>query len=125
MLVRWMHDADDERQGYGDGDVAAGVAERPAAEPPRREEAAGPKAPLTDDERCERVLRRCSGEGLAVSRDEVKEALETEGGHVGKTMIRLRRRCKEVAAEAAVGHRLVSIEENLSSLETRSTNGGG
>merc|ERR1712224_128723 len=44
-------------------------------------------------------MKRCEGEGLEASVEQARAALLAEDGHVGKTMIRLRRQRRE-AAEA-------------------------
>jgi len=57
------------------------------------------KAPLTEEGRLERVLQRCLGEGLLqVSAELALQALREEEGHVGKTMIKLRRQCRSAAS---------------------------
>jgi len=60
-------------------------------------EAVSAKVPLTDEERVERVLKRCRGEGIVASVADVQQAVEAEGGHVGKALIRLRKAAKAMA----------------------------
>eukprot|EP00929_Paragymnodinium_shiwhaense_P091665 TRINITY_DN51564_c0_g1_i1.p1 TRINITY_DN51564_c0_g1~~TRINITY_DN51564_c0_g1_i1.p1 ORF type:complete len:585 (-),score=167.65 TRINITY_DN51564_c0_g1_i1:7-1761(-) len=77
-----------------------------AAAPLTPEKSDAPAAPrgtaLTAEERLERVLKRCEGEGLeAVTADMAREALAAEDGHVGKAMIRLRKQLREQAAAPA------------------------
>eukprot|EP00747_Dinoflagellata_sp_TGD_P167579 gnl/TRDRNA2_/TRDRNA2_192218_c0_seq1.p1 gnl/TRDRNA2_/TRDRNA2_192218_c0~~gnl/TRDRNA2_/TRDRNA2_192218_c0_seq1.p1 ORF type:complete len:508 (-),score=97.44 gnl/TRDRNA2_/TRDRNA2_192218_c0_seq1:12-1535(-) len=83
LLLRWMQDGGDT-----DGVIEGGAAAEAPCAPNE------PKAPLTDDARLERVLQRCAGESLEVSREAAQAALTAEDGHVGKTMIRLRRQKK-------------------------------
>lgn len=52
------------------------------------------RAPLTDEERIERLLKRCHGEGIVANAAEAQKALEVESGHVGKALIRMRKAAK-------------------------------
>lgn len=57
---------------------------------------------LTDGERIDRILKRCEGEDLEVSREEASEALEVEKGHVGKALIRLRKLRRQADSMASL-----------------------
>jgi len=51
---------------------------------------------LSHDERVQRVMERCHREAVTVSNASAQEALLKEDGHVGKTMIRLRREQRQL-----------------------------
>lgn len=91
MLVRWMKDEREEQE----------VGEEEEQREPKVAEAKKPI--LTDEDRVERVLQRCSGESLDVSFAEAQAALQEEDGHVGKAMIRLRKQKREAGVAADAG----------------------
>jgi len=63
----------------------------------KKKDPAAVKEPLTDEVRVERVLKRCREDSIPASTADVQKALEVEGGHVGKAIIRLRKALKPEA----------------------------
>jgi len=113
MMVRWMEGGRDD---LGGGDTAETVAEsmqggkvishtcESASAPANEPTSEKPKKELTDEDRIARVLKRCDGEGLEATVEEVQSALKAEDNHVGKALIRIRRARKAAAAtDAATG----------------------
>lgn len=58
---------------------------------------------LSHNERVQRVMERCHREAVTVSNASAQEALLKEDGHVGKTMIRLRREQRQLLEETFTG----------------------
>lgn len=96
LLLRWMKEGDDDE-----------VLEVPVSVPAIKEKdmdiqggysapQAQTKEALSMDQRVDRLLGRCEKENLEVSPSEAMEVLQQEEGHVGKSMIRLRRDRKSV-----------------------------
>lgn len=46
---------------------------------------------VTDDVRLDRILKRCAKDGVHITQDQARQALQVEDGHVGRAVIRLRR----------------------------------
>mmetsp|Transcript_89127 Transcript_89127/g.171532 ORF Transcript_89127/g.171532 Transcript_89127/m.171532 type:complete len:457 (-) Transcript_89127:82-1452(-) len=103
MLLRWMRDGQDEIE--EEEETASGAAEpQPNNVCPAiatKPESAGPRVPLTEEGRIDRVLERCAGEGLIASREDAGLALKAEESHVGKALIRLRRERRQLEAAVA------------------------
>merc|ERR1719215_67061 len=96
LLSRWMQDERDEP----DTDVAENECSLPRqADSTPVNVVRETKKELTDEERVLRVVDKCKNEGLEVSISDAQAALEAESGHVGKTMIRLRKQRKELCKD--------------------------
>eukprot|EP00927_Polykrikos_kofoidii_P025666 TRINITY_DN23026_c0_g1_i1.p1 TRINITY_DN23026_c0_g1~~TRINITY_DN23026_c0_g1_i1.p1 ORF type:complete len:522 (-),score=93.23 TRINITY_DN23026_c0_g1_i1:106-1671(-) len=87
LLTRWMKDEREE-------------SEEPALEPTRTDEKPETRekkfdtAPLSSEQRLDRVLQRCTAEGIEASAEEAQRALEENADHVGKAIISLRKKKK-------------------------------
>eukprot|EP00928_Gymnodinium_smaydae_P060017 TRINITY_DN4355_c0_g1_i2.p1 TRINITY_DN4355_c0_g1~~TRINITY_DN4355_c0_g1_i2.p1 ORF type:complete len:465 (+),score=140.77 TRINITY_DN4355_c0_g1_i2:71-1396(+) len=108
LLERWMQDGDDVNaqsspQADDDSDVKAATSPKAEASSVAPAPAGGQAQVPTDEERLRRVLRRCADENLEVTDAEAAEALRSEDGHVGKTMIRLRKRQRVEGGEDVAG----------------------
>merc|ERR1712039_579962 len=91
LLSRWMQDERDEPE----NDAADNEGEPPVETGTKAVSVVREcKKELTDEERVLRVVDRCKNEGFEVSISDAQTALEAESGHVGKTMIRLRKERK-------------------------------
>jgi len=92
LLTLWMQKGDPSKNNEGDDDNAdASEADsKPAPKPAPKPKSTGP---VDDEERVNRVLARLRQEGREVTREMVVEALEAEGNHVGKAVIRLKKSC--------------------------------
>jgi len=88
LLTRWLERGKDS---VGDDDVVLGASRAEA--PPAKD--TKPSGPLTDQDRLSRVLARCEKDGLSASHEQAQAALRAEDGHVGKTVIRLKRQQSE------------------------------
>jgi len=102
LLLRWMRDGSEETEPAEGVDVAE-PSDRGATaheDASLAKPASVSKAPLTDEERLQRVLDRCAGEGLSASGAEAEAALRAVDGHVGKAMIRLRRQLRAAGDDA-------------------------
>jgi len=101
MLLRWMRDGQDEEEGEEETGAGAAELELTKASPvaATKPDTAGAKAPLTDEDRVDRVLQRCAGEGLVASREDAALALQAEGSHVGKALIRLRKERRQLETD--------------------------
>lgn len=100
LLLKWMQDDGTrcEEQVEDDKVKLSSDIAGPATKPPP-----APKVELTDAERLKRVLQRCAGEALAVSEEVAQAALSSEDGHIGKTMIRLRRQFRAAGDAGDLG----------------------
>jgi len=86
LLKLWMQKGDPSKNTESDDDNADASKPAPAPKPKFT-------GPVDDEERVNRVLARLRHEGREVTRDMVVEALEAEGNHVGKAVIRLKKSC--------------------------------
>ncbi|CAE7896566.1 SMYD5, partial [Symbiodinium microadriaticum] len=98
LLLKWLTEAPAE----------ADVAEEPAQVDATVHELLEPvpkasKAPRSEEERLERLLLRARAEGLSALSETALSALRAEEGHVGKALIRLRRRTRRPCATALRG----------------------
>lgn len=102
LLLRWMKEGEDAEDAEDDGSDAAttvGTCVQAPQDGPYAEDLVDaevkqvkdPTVALSQEQRVERLLARCEKENLQVSTLEALEVLKLEEGHVGKSMIRLRR----------------------------------
>jgi hypothetical protein len=99
MLTRWMEQG--QVEGANAGDAASMDKPVQTDMATTADKSDRPKGPLTEEERLSRVVARCARDGLEVSPDMAQAALSAEDGHVGKSIIRLRRQKLQAAQQDA------------------------
>lgn len=99
LLSRWLREDRDEEDEDPEAEPQLAAVPNDAVNAPQDAEAGAPPpvqrsltASITEGERLERLLKRCERDGLQVTPQEAQEALDGEDGHVGKAVLRLKRR---------------------------------